>query len=178
MFLLFLLDGLWPVGAVVDVVEEAVDVLYGTQLLTVRTPAFFVVVIHPLMLVSGVGSKAVVHILCCCVLSVHNNQTQTQFLGANFKLKNHCIFILHLPCCKNPYPTNYARSNSPLDCITPLPTYYRFVFFEICEKRKFTAFRPVARYSTCTRFLRKHANLHVIHWISVIFVSYVCGGCN
>lgn len=88
------------------------------------------------------GSKAVVHILCCCVLSVHNNQTQTQFLGANFKLKNHCIFILHLPCCKNPNPTNYARSNSPLDCITPLPTYYRFVFFEICEKRKFTAFAP------------------------------------
>lgn len=75
VFLLFLLDGLWPVGAVVDVVEEVVDVLYGTQLLTVRTPAFFVVVIHPLMLVSAAGSKAVVHILCCCVLSVHNNQT-------------------------------------------------------------------------------------------------------
>lgn len=38
MFLLFLLDGLWPVGAVVDVVEEAVDVLYGTQLLTAQRP--------------------------------------------------------------------------------------------------------------------------------------------
>jgi hypothetical protein len=73
VFLLFLLDGLWPVGAVVDVVEEAVDVLYVTQLLTVRTPAFFIVVIHPLMLVSSAGSKAVVHILCCCFLSVHNN---------------------------------------------------------------------------------------------------------
>jgi hypothetical protein len=50
VFLLFLLDGLWPVGAVV---EEAVDVLYVTQLLTVRTPAFFIVVIHPLMLVQA-----------------------------------------------------------------------------------------------------------------------------
>lgn len=38
VFLLFLLDGLWPVGAVVDVVEEAVDVLYGTQLLTAQRP--------------------------------------------------------------------------------------------------------------------------------------------
>jgi len=34
VFLLFLLDGLWPVGAVV--VVEAVDVLYVTQLLTAQ----------------------------------------------------------------------------------------------------------------------------------------------
>lgn len=38
VFLLFLLDGLWPVGVVVDVMEEAVDVLYSTQLHTAQRP--------------------------------------------------------------------------------------------------------------------------------------------
>lgn len=133
VFLLFLLDGLWPVGAVV--VVEAVDVLYGTQLLTVRTPAFFIIVIHPLILVLGTGSKVVVHILCCYFLSVHNNlqpnpiQTSNSLQVPKKTITNQIIaFFITFVTKTQPTTLIRIRSRTVLHHYLIRIQYYRFGF--------------------------------------------------